>query len=123
MSFKRIALLGFSIPFVIIVGAIASVVLGHGQAVMLPSTAAALLFYGALIAVGAAWHDSIPRLVEPNTTYLIALGAVTLLLATITWLSLTHGVAGLLWRPVLAAAICLWFGVVLASIVPRRVFA
>jgi hypothetical protein len=122
ISFKRIVFLGFLAPALIIFGAIGSVVLGHGQAVMLPSTVTALIFYGALIAVGAACHDGIPLLSEAKPTYFVVLGILTLVLAATVWLAATQGVSGLLWRPLLTAALCLWFGLVLGSFVPRRVF-
>lgn len=119
-SFKRIAFLGFSGPLVIVLGAIVSVALGRGQAVMLPSTIASLIFYGALITVGAAWHDGIPSLFQWKPKYVVCISAITLTLAATMWLAATHGVSGLLWRPILTASVCVWLGVVLASIVPRR---
>jgi hypothetical protein len=122
-SFKRIAFLSFSGPVVIILGAIVSIAIGRGQVVMLPSTVAALIFYGAVIAVGAAWHDGTPHLLESKSKYVAVFGVVTLALGATIWLTATHGVAGLLWRPVLTVAVCLWLGVVVASVIPQRALA
>lgn len=121
-SLRRMACLGFFAPMVIVAGAIVSVALGRGQAVMLPSTTAALVFYGALIAVGVAWSDRAATLFQSKRKYVVCLSAMTLVLSVAAWLDATHGVLGLFWRPLLTAAVCLWLGVIVASIVPRRTF-
>ena len=122
-SFKRIAFLGFSVPAIIIAGAVCSVLVGNGQAVMLPSTVATLVFYGALIAVGAAWRDNTPQLPESKRAYFIAFVAATIALGAAVWWVAANGGSALSWRPAIAAALCLWFGVSLASVVPRRILA
>lgn len=121
ISFKRLVSLGFLGPTLIILGAIASVVLRHGQAVMLPSTVAAMMFYGALIAVGVGCRDGIPRLFESRPMCFVVLGVVTLALAAAVWLAVAQEASSLSWRPMLTAGVCLWIGVVLASFIPQRV--
>jgi hypothetical protein len=140
VSLKKITLVGFSAPIIIILGAFISVALGRGQAIMLPSTVTTLTFYGVLIAIGAAWRDGAPALFRwmpnfnsPHTSsrtsstqaflFVGILSAVVLTLAAIAWLAPVQGVSGLLWRPVLTAVICVWLGIGAASVVPPRVSA
>jgi len=137
---KKITLVGFSAPIVIILGAVISVALGRGQAIMLPSTVTTLTFYGVLIAMGAVLRDGAPALfrwmpnfnsphISSRTSLIQALllvgilSAVVLALAAIAWFAAVQGVSGLLWRPVLTAVICVWLGIGLASVVPPRVSA
>lgn len=135
ISLKKITLVGFSGPAVIILGALISVALGRGQAIMLPSMVAALTFYGMFIAAGAAWRDGAPGLFRwtpkfdsPHTSsqgllFFVVLRAVALALLAVAWLAATQAVSGLLWRPVLTAAICVWLGIGSASVLPPRVSA
>jgi hypothetical protein len=127
ISLKKITLVGFLGPIIIIIGGFISVVLGRGQAIMLPTTVAALTFYGVLIALGAAWRDGAPRLFRWTSgqpfLFVAVLGAGMLALIALAWLAATQGVSGLLWRPLLTPVICVWLGICLASIVPPRVSA
>jgi hypothetical protein len=139
ISLKKVTLLGFTGPIVIMAGALASVAIGRGEAVMLPSTVAALAFYGVVIALGAAWRDGapgffswMPRVRATNarpglylirsTLLLVAVfSAGTIALGLIVWLAASAGTSDLVWRPVLAIALCLWLGIDLASVVAPRV--
>lgn len=126
VSLKKITLLGFSAPAAIALGAFVSVAIGRGEAIMLPSTVAALALYGVLIAAGAAWRDGAPQLFAWTRRILpsiLILGACALALSGLTWLAAAHGVSWLVWRPALTAAVCVWLGVGLASVVPPRVTA
>jgi hypothetical protein len=105
-------------------GAFVSVALGRGEAIMLPSTAAALTFYGVMIAVGVAWRDGSPglfRWTSRAASFVIGLVAVAAAMSAAGWFSATQGVPGLLWRPLLTIAVCVCIGVGLASVTPPRV--
>ena len=141
ISLKKVTLLGFTGPVAIMLGAFASVALGRGEAIMLPSTVAALTFYGVVIAAGVAWRDSspdffswMPRARSAKTTsglhlirsilLLVAvLSAGTIVLGLLAWLAAMSGTSGLLWRPLFTVAICLWLGIGLASVIQPRVTA
>lgn len=135
ISLKKVTVVGFLGPLMVILGAFISVALGHGQVIMLPSTVAALTFYGVLIAAGAAWRDGAPQLFRwaPNldsarssrqtVVFATVLCGVFIVLAAIAWIAATHGISGLVWRPILTSAVCVWLGVGLGSVVRPRVCA
>lgn len=138
ISLKKMTLLGFSGPAVIMLGALLSVAFGRGQAGLLPSTVAALAFYGVLIAVGVAWRDGAPAFftwmpsVRATTRasgisfirtglLLVAVFSVgAIALCALASVAAVIGMSELLWRPLLTIAICLWLGIGLASVIQPR---
>ncbi|HEX3368224.1 MAG TPA: hypothetical protein VHS56_01490 [Candidatus Cybelea sp.] len=124
ISLKKVTVLGFAAPAIIMLGAFISVVLGRGQAIMLPSTLASLTFYGVMIAVGAAWRDGSPGLFRwTRRAGSFVLGGIVLaiLLSAAGCFSVALGGSELLWRPLLTMLACVCCGIGLASVIPPRV--
>lgn len=139
ISLKKVTLLGFTGPVVITLAAFASVALGRGEALMLPNTVAALALYGVAIAAGVAWRDGspgffswMPRVratgktrglyfVRSSLLLVAVFSAGAIALGSLAWLAAASGTSGILWRPLFAVAVCLWLGIVLASVVAPRV--
>jgi hypothetical protein len=104
-------------------GAFISVALGRGQAIVLPSTAAALAFYGVMIAIGAAWRDGSPglfRWTSRAASFLISGVVLAVALSAAGWFSAALGISELLWRPLLTMVVCICCGIGLASVIPPR---
>jgi hypothetical protein len=125
LSLGKLALIALPVPTIVIAGALVSIALGRGEAVMLPSTAGAVAIIGLLVAVGAAWHDLAPNtfrwIPEFNLRWVGVVVVGALALAATAWLAAVLGTPGLLWRPAITSAACLWFGIVLASAVGPNV--